>query len=47
MIDPEDSELVEIARDLIKKRFKADRHHIAAALRTASGNIYSGVHIEV
>ena len=42
-----DHELVEIARDLIKKRFKEDRHHIASALRTKSGQIFKGVHVEV
>ena len=39
--------LVETARDLIRKRFVEGRHHIASALRTKSGNIYKGVHIEV
>lgn len=46
MISQRDQELVEVARDLIAERFKLDHHHIAAALRTTSGKIYTGVHVE-
>lgn len=46
-MDQTDQQLIDIARELIKKRFVEGRHHIAAALRTSSGKIYSGVHIEV
>lgn len=42
----QDKALVSLARELIQKRFKEGRHHIAAALRTKSGNIYTGVHVE-
>ena len=45
-MNKEDEVLVEIARDLISKRYKEDRHHIAAALRTTSGKVFTGVHIE-
>ncbi len=45
-MEEKDIELIEIAKDLISKRFKEDRHHIAAALRTTSGKIFTGVHIE-
>ncbi len=41
-----DKILIKIARDLISERYKEDRHHIAAALRTTSGKIFTGVHIE-
>ncbi|NOR88752.1 MAG: cytidine deaminase [Anaerolineales bacterium] len=41
-----DEELIHIARELIAARFKEGYHHIAAALRTTSGRIYSGVHVE-
>jgi cytidine deaminase len=41
-----DGELINIARELIAARFKESYHHIAAALRTTSGRIYSGVHLE-
>ncbi|MHB2156250.1 cytidine deaminase [Calditrichota bacterium GD2] len=43
----QDLELIETARVLIKKRFVEGRHHIAAALRTKSGKVFSGVHVEV
>jgi cytidine deaminase len=41
-----DDELIQIARDLIQRRFTEGRHHIAAALRTRSGAVFGGVHIE-
>jgi len=47
MIEQRDLELITVARDMIKKRYKANRHQVAAALRTISGNIYCGIHIEV
>ncbi|MCK5078176.1 MAG: cytidine deaminase, partial [Calditrichia bacterium] len=46
-MESNDFQLVEVARDLIKKRFVEGRHHIASVLRTKSGEIYSGVHMEV
>ena len=41
-----DEEIINVARELIAARFKKGNHHIAAALRTTSGRIYSGVHLE-
>jgi cytidine deaminase len=41
-----DEELIRIARDLIAERFRPDHHHIAAALRTTSGRVFTGVHVE-
>ncbi len=41
-----DQELIDVARELIAARFKEGCHRIAAALRTTSGRIYSGVHVE-
>ena len=41
-----ESELIQIARNLIKSRLVEGRHHIAAALRTRSGAVFSGVHLE-
>ncbi len=41
-----DEELINIARDLIAARFTEGCHHIAAALRTTPGKVYSGVHLE-
>ena len=46
MISEHDQELVKVARELIAKRFKEGYHHIGSALRTTSGNIFTGVHIE-
>ena len=40
------AELIQIARDLIQRRFVEGRHHIAAALSTRSGAVFTGVHIE-
>ncbi len=41
-----DEELINVARELIAARFKQGYHHIASALRTTSGRIYTGVHVE-
>ncbi len=46
MTTVEDEELINVARELIAAMFKEGYHHIAAALRTTSGRIYSGVHVE-
>ena len=46
MLTKYDHGLVEVARELIAIRFEEDHHHIAAALRTTSGEIYTGVHVE-
>jgi cytidine deaminase len=42
----EDGALVEAARALIRARYVEDRHHIAAALRTRSGKIHTGLHLD-
>ena len=41
-----DAELIETARSLIRQRFVEGRHHIAAALRTRGGAVFTGVHLE-
>ena len=41
-----ETELIQVARDLIKSRFVEGRHHIASALRTRSGAVFTGVHVE-
>jgi len=46
MLSEQDHHLVEIARELIARRFREGYHHIAAALRTTSGQIFTGVHVE-
>lgn len=43
----DDVQLVEEAKRKIAALYTEDRHHVGAALRTASGNIVSAVHIEV
>ncbi|WP_370295674.1 cytidine deaminase [Rossellomorea marisflavi] len=45
-LTPEDFELIESAKDKITMLYKDDKHHVAAALRTDSGDIVSAVHIE-
>lgn len=42
----EDRALVDAARALIRERYVENRHHIAAALRTRSGTIYTGLHLD-
>lgn len=46
MITNNDRHLIDTATELILKRFKEGNHHIAAALRTTSGQIFTGVHVE-
>jgi cytidine deaminase len=43
---PEDMALIEAAAALIRKRYAVGRHHIAAALRTRSGRIFTGLHLD-
>lgn len=45
-VTPEDYELVEAAITKIKALYEDGKHHIGAAIRTKTGHIYSGVHIE-
>ncbi|NIS49625.1 MAG: cytidine deaminase [Gammaproteobacteria bacterium] len=45
-LSPEDQSLVEEAQAIIRKRFKEGAHHIGSALRTKSGNVFVGVHVE-
>ena len=41
-----DYELVEHAKQIIKSRYRTDWHHVGAAIRTKSGIIVTGVHVE-
>jgi cytidine deaminase len=45
-LELKDKELLENACSIIAKRFKADYHHVGAALRTKSGKVFSAVHLE-
>jgi cytidine deaminase len=42
----EDRALIDAARALIRDRYVENRHHIAAALRTKSGKIHTGLHLD-
>lgn len=39
-------ELVRVARELMRGRFKEGSHHIGAALRTTAGHLCFGIHAE-
>jgi cytidine deaminase len=41
-----DLKLIEAARSIIRERFKPNFHHVGAALRTQSGQIFAAVHLE-
>lgn len=45
-LQPGDEKLLELARELARTRFKLDAHHVFAAIRTTSGAIFPGVHLE-
>ncbi len=45
-LDARDLELIEAARDVMRRNYVEDRHTVAAAVRTASGNVYVGVDVE-
>ena len=45
-LDPKDQALIETARTLIRERYKENRHHIGAALRTRSGKVHTGIHLD-
>lgn len=42
-----DRELIEAARNIIVQRYEPGQHSVGAALRTQSGRIITGVHLEV
>lgn len=46
MLNSDNQALIQEARALIARRFKPGYHHIAAALRTRSGQVFSAVHLE-
>lgn len=45
-ISIEDQTLVASAKEIIKKRYEWERHHVSAALRTKTGEIFTAVHLE-
>lgn len=46
-ISIEDQTLIASAQEIIKKRYEWGRHHVGAALRTSTGEIFTAVHVEV
>lgn len=45
-IDSNDEKLIEVARDVLRKRYRLVRHTVAAAVLCDSGKIYTGINIE-
>ncbi|CAH1195846.1 Blasticidin-S deaminase [Paenibacillus auburnensis] len=45
-ISIEDQTLVASAKEIIRKRYAWERHHVSAALRTKTGEIFTAVHLE-
>ena len=41
-----DQELIDQAKELINNRYLENRHHIACAVRGASGRVYTGLHLD-
>ncbi len=44
-LDKRDEELVATARDVLVRNYALGRHHVGAALRAASGKVYTGIHV--
>lgn len=45
-INDSDQSLIQQARNLITLRYKADLHAVSSVLRTTSGNVFEGIHLE-
>src|SRR5690348_18397500 len=45
-ISAEDQALIDTAKALIEQRYLENRHHIASAVRGASGRVYTGLHLD-
>lgn len=41
-----DVELIEAAKQMLKSRFREGKHHVGAAVRAKSGNIYAAVNLD-
>ncbi|MEK4346501.1 cytidine deaminase [Paenibacillus sp. FSL P4-0184] len=46
LITIEDQTLIASAEDIITRRYEWKRHHVGAALRTKTGEIFTAVHVE-
>lgn len=45
-IKADDQVLIDAAKSLIERRYIENRHHIASAVRGASGRVYTGLHLD-
>jgi cytidine deaminase len=45
-IDNDDLALIAAAQDVLRRNYRAGRHTVGAAIRSASGRIYTGVNVE-
>lgn len=45
-LNDSDYELINSAEKVIEKNYRYERHHIGAAVRTSSGNVFAAVHVE-
>ncbi len=45
-ITADDQALIDAAKALIEQRYLENRHHIASAVRGASGKVYTGLHLD-
>ena len=45
-LDAADRELIAFAQEALRKLYVKDRHEVAAAVRTGSGEVFTGIHIE-
>lgn len=46
LITIEDQTLIAAAKEIITRRYEWERHHVGAALRTKTGEIFTAVHVE-
>ena len=45
-LTPADDELISQAFEVIRRNYREDSHHVGSAVRTRSGDVYAGVHME-
>ena len=45
-LEAADREVYEAAEGVIRRRFTEGRHHVGAAVRSGSGSIYTGIHLQ-
>lgn len=45
-IGPDDQKLIAAAQDTLRRRYRAGRHTVAAAVLCGSGKVYTGINVE-